>query len=346
MREGQRAQATAAPFETAFPGGVLLDPGDREGAGAVLAQAGIDAPVNEVERAGEGNMNLVLRVRTPDGSLIIKQARPWVEKYPQIAAPPERCAVEAAFYGAVAGDEVVAERMPRLVGRALESGALVLEDLGRVEELSGRYAGAALSQSEVETILEYLGRLHRLSPDDDTLHNRSMRALNHQHIFEIPLDAEAGPDLDAITPGLSQEASALRNDAAFVRECVALGERYLADGPHLLHGDIHPGSVLQTEHGLRIIDPEFAFLGPVEFDLGVLLAHLILMGYTRDEAVGLIGMYGGEGGAVFDAGLTQRFAGVEIMRRLLGVAQLALPATLATKAHWLRLSRDMVLAAA
>ena len=44
------------------------------------------------ELAGEGNMNCVIRVRLPDRSLILKQARPWVEKYPSIAAPVERAA--------------------------------------------------------------------------------------------------------------------------------------------------------------------------------------------------------------------------------------------------------------
>ena len=47
-------------------------------------------------------MNCTLRVTTTRRSFILKQARPWVEKYPQIAAPVERARVEAAFYAAVA----------------------------------------------------------------------------------------------------------------------------------------------------------------------------------------------------------------------------------------------------
>jgi 5-methylthioribose kinase len=49
-----------------------------------------DERVLECGRAGDGNMNLTLRVRTAGGSLILKQARPWVEKYDHIAAPWER----------------------------------------------------------------------------------------------------------------------------------------------------------------------------------------------------------------------------------------------------------------
>ena len=39
-----------------------------------------------------------LRVQTAERSFILKQSRPWVEKYPAIPAPEERVLVEAAFY--------------------------------------------------------------------------------------------------------------------------------------------------------------------------------------------------------------------------------------------------------
>ena len=65
------------------------------------------------ERAGEGNMNCVIRVKLPARSLILKQARPWVEKYPSIAAPIERASAEARFYRFAAQDADVAAMMPR-----------------------------------------------------------------------------------------------------------------------------------------------------------------------------------------------------------------------------------------
>ena len=67
-----------------------------------------DLPI-EVSCAGAGNMNLVLRVTTAQKrSFVLKQGRPWVEKYPQIAAPFERTLVEAAFYAAVQSEPSVA----------------------------------------------------------------------------------------------------------------------------------------------------------------------------------------------------------------------------------------------
>ena len=68
---------------------------------AMLGRISLLAPdetIERSERAGDGNMNLVLRVVTNRRSLIVKQSRPWVEKYPQIAAPAERIAAEIRFY--------------------------------------------------------------------------------------------------------------------------------------------------------------------------------------------------------------------------------------------------------
>ena len=62
--------------------------------------------VLSLEKPGEGNMNFVLRVKTNQGSFIIKQARPWVEKFPQISAPVERAGVEAQFFQTLAANPV------------------------------------------------------------------------------------------------------------------------------------------------------------------------------------------------------------------------------------------------
>ncbi len=51
---------------------------------------------------------------------------------------------------------------------------------------------------------------------------------------------------------------------------------FLTRGEALLHGDLHTGSVMVTETDTRVIDPEFAFFGPIGFDVGAVLANLML----------------------------------------------------------------------
>src|SRR3954453_6843011 len=54
--------------------------------------------VIRAEPAGSGNMNTTVRVFTDARSFILKQSRPWVAKYPDIAAPWDRALVEGYFY--------------------------------------------------------------------------------------------------------------------------------------------------------------------------------------------------------------------------------------------------------
>ena len=48
---------------------------------------------------------------------------------------------------------------------------------------------------------------------------------------------------------------------------------FAANAETLLHGDLHSGSIMVTDAETRVIDPEFAFYGPMAFDVGMLLAN-------------------------------------------------------------------------
>ena len=57
---------------------------------------------------------------------------------------------------------------------------------------------------------------------------------------------------------------------------------FLTKTESLLHGDLHTGSVMCTPEDTKIIDPEFAFYGPMGFDIGALLANLLISFFSQD----------------------------------------------------------------
>jgi 5-methylthioribose kinase len=336
---------TKSDFAARYPGVFYLDAGALDEIAAYLHRRGWLAggeQVLEATKAGEGNMNRTLRVTTSARTFILKQARPWVEKYPHIAAPWDRIAVEAGFYELVASVAALAAMMPRRLWFDAASRLLALEDLGAAQDLTSVYRGDELAPLELEALAAYLRVLHRSFVDATSkpdFANRAMRELNHQHIFVVPLAAENGVDLDAITPGLESVAQSLRRDERLVREVGRLGSLYLRDGDALVHGDFFPGSWLRTARGVRVIDPEFCFFGPPEFDLGVMIAHLHVAG--RGACISrLLAAYGA---GVVEPRLTRQFAGIEIMRRLLGMAQLPIALGLGEKAALLAVARGLVL---
>jgi 5-methylthioribose kinase len=329
------------------PGIVLLRASEPDEAIAYLVGRGLIAPEDRpvaVSAAGAGNMNCTLRVVTARRRFIVKQARPWVEKYDHIPAPWNRSHVEAAFYESVAALPGVGDRMPRLLDVDGDAHVVVLEDLGDGGDLTSIYAGARLSTDDRDALIDYLVCLHRIAvPAQRTavLANHDMRALNHEHIFHFPLLEHNGLALDEITPGLQPLADALKRDTAFVARVTALGSRYLDDGETLVHGDYFPGSWVRSGDGVAVIDPEFCFLGCGEYDVGVMIAHLMMAGETTADADVLEGAAGDGHG---DAALTRQFAGVEIMRRLIGVAQLPLVVPLEKKRELLGRATQLVLA--
>jgi 5-methylthioribose kinase len=325
----------------------LLDLNDPGGLKTYLNARGwlrAGEAVARVERAGEGNMNLVVRVHTTQRTLILKQSRPWVEKYPQIEAPADRLLVEAAFYRAVQEVPDVAAGMPALLAVDEARRTALLEDLGHVADYTSLYRTRLDDPSPFHVLSRWLGALHNASFPAalrPALANRDMRALNHAHLFVIPLADGNGLPLDDFTPGLQAEADRLKANAPYVAAIHALGDQYLADGPTLLHGDYYPGSWVHTPQGPRVIDPEFCFFGPAEYDVGIMLAHLLLAGYDASFIPDALAPYGRPAG--FDATLAHRFAGMEIMRRIIGVAQLPLQRPLETKRALLRRSEQLVL---
>jgi len=294
--------------------------------------------VTRAALAGEGNMNRTVRVWTTRRSLVLKQSRSYCVKFPDIPAPIERLATEVRFYRVASANPILAARIPRVLAFDENEFVAMLEDLGEASDMLSCYTGEPIGRRDLEELCEFARELHGLGLADHdraALANHAMRELNHEHVFELPFDTDNGLDLDALTPGLGELAAKLKDDDAYVAEIVALGMLYInADGPSLLHGDYYPGSFLRTGGGLRIIDPEFGFIGPAEFDLGVLAAHLVLAGAEHD----VIDRIGAAYARAFDRRLLAGFAGTELARRLLGVAQLPLDADLESKRGWLELS--------
>ena len=297
--------------------------------------------------AGAGNMNLTLRALVGERTFIVKQGRGWVEKYPAIAAPEGRTLTEGAFYRAVARDPELARRMPTLLGLDTEARMLALEDLGKVSDLTSLYAGDQPRPTELAQLADFLSRLHALPvarADSEVFGNQAMRRLNHEHVFVLPFVRNNGIDLEAFTPGLAAIAQGVVDDRQLVARVTELGSLYLEAGPCLLHGDYYPGSWLRTAQGMRVIDPEFCFLGSPELDLGVAAAHLVLAKCADEQVRQFIDAYRGPRTIARD--LVVGFAGAEILRRLLGVAQLPLRATLDEKAALVARARAMVVGAA
>jgi len=292
--------------------------------------------VLSLKKPGDGNMNVVLRVRTNERSFILKQSRPFVQKYRQIEAPIGRIAVEHQFYKTIQSSELN-KNLPATLGFDAKHHILILEDLGHCEDMTSMYATKNIENNTLRKLTSILSLIHNNDPPDSFPYNMEMRRLNHQHIFVLPFLEDNGFQLDDIQEGLQSISIPYKKDDSLTAVVDEIGNKYLSRGNTLLHGDYYPGSWMTEAENIYVIDPEFGFVGFAEFDLGVMTAHIIMATSDASYLESIYDFYDGKA----DKKLMAQIAGIEIMRRLIGLAQLPLKRSIEEKQYLLELARKM-----
>jgi 5-methylthioribose kinase len=299
-----------------------------------------DEKVIAIEKPGEGNMNLVLRIVTDKQRFILKQSRDFVQKYPEIEAPIERVFVEANFYNAISENEILKSKMPKILGFFPEHFLIVLEDLGANSDFTNLYkSDSQISENEVIELTKFLSELHKFEVRNYPS-NEALKQLNHFHIFDFPFDKNNNFNLDEIQSGLSKICTLIQNNQDLKAKIKALGMVYLQTGNTLIHGDFYPGSWLKVGKKISIIDPEFSYLGMPEFDLAVFIAHFAIA--QKSNLINII-TANYKKTDTFDTQLMCGFVGIEILRRLLGVAQLPITLSLTEKEKLIEDAQSLIL---
>jgi 5-methylthioribose kinase len=288
-----------------------------------------------IENPGEGNINWVRRARPDSGpSWIVKQARPALERFPEYRVSTDRIRIEARYYETVAPFD--SEHLcPRVHHFDDPQRVLVLEDLGQAERLDQALARGAALDHAFRSLGRFLGAVHQASHRDDALIERfandEMRRLHGEHIFQIPY--RWNPDRQnefGLASRVAERAVEIQRDRDLVALIDACYARYLEPSGALVHADVQPTNILLDEDRPRLIDPEIAHVGDPAFDVGILLAHLLLHGVARDQRVAAVqsaretwtayaGAHGSDEAPEFSDAI--RYAGIELLRRSIGAAR-------------------------
>jgi 5-methylthioribose kinase len=294
--------------------------------------------VLSAEKPGEGNMNVVLRIRTNKRSFIVKQSRPFVQKYPKIDAPIERIDTEYQFYKAIQ-NEALSAHIPKILAYYAEAYILILEDLGQCKDMSYLYEERNITRSQLHLLIDIVSQFHKAPINLDYPKNMELRLLNHQHIFVLPFIEESNFALNAIQEGLHELALVYSADDILKKEISKVGQQYLSQGNILIHGDYYPGSWLTKKNHIYVIDPEFSFMGFAEFDIGVLAAHSMMITMNKDCLVTIKNRYP----VKLNERLLAQVAGIEIMRRVRGLAQVPLQRDIQDKKLLLEMARTLIM---
>jgi 5-methylthioribose kinase len=282
-----------------------------------------------VEPAGDGNINWVRRARTPDGrSWIVKQARPTLERFPQYQASTERIVFEARYFATVRPFDTDAV-CPAVLHFDEPARVLVLEDLGAAERLDSILARGDDARAAVACVASFLGTVHAATHDMDlssSFENDGMRRLHGDHIFLLPFQPNDFP----LAPRVRERAEQIQRDERLRRIGAAAYDRYCESRTSLVHADVQAGNVLLATTGPKLLDAEIAHVGDPAFDVGTLLAHVLLpatatghLSQARGTLVEAWSAYEKAHGSpncppFADAA---SYAGIEMLRRTIGAAR-------------------------
>jgi 5-methylthioribose kinase len=297
-----------------------------------LAAAGLIDPREPlaVEPLGDGNINWVRRFRTRAGSRVVKQARQTLERFPEYRASTERIVFEARYYETVApfdGEGIC----PQILHFDPAERVLVLGDLGSVERLDAARARRAAGRAAAAALGRFLGRVHAgtRSPELATrFANDGMRRLHGEHVFRLPFRQNQFP----LSPALRARARELEADRRLVARIDAAYARYLEPRGALVHGDVQAANVLLAPDGPKLLDAEIAHVGDPAFDVGQLVAHLLLPAVASGETARARASAEAAWGAYREGfGSTDHpafadaavYAGIELLRRTVGAARVA-----------------------
>jgi 5-methylthioribose kinase len=237
-----------------------------------------------VREVGDGNLNLVFLVTGSAGGLCVKQSLPHIRAIESWRLTVERTFFEQAYFRAV--EPHAGRFIPRIHYYEPQLYCIVMEELTPHVVLRGglidgwRYPNAARDIAEFVACATFatsdFGQPLEAKMDGIARFagNHALVRITSDLVFTDPyrlnpLNRWTSPQLDGI-------AAEFRADAPLRIAAARRGRQFLTCTQALIHGDLHTGSVMVTPADTRVIDPEFAFYGPIGMDLGAFTGNLLM----------------------------------------------------------------------
>lgn len=235
---------------------------------------------------GDGNLNLVFRVVDEKNgkSVIIKQALPFLrcvgETWPLSIYRNE---LESKVL--IKQYELTGGMVPKIYYSDPVMHAMIMEDLSNYSIMRSALMAFKQFPFFADKITDFLVKT-LLYTSDFIMEPKEKKELVKEHInpelceiteklvFTDPFYNAKSNNIDSYMVPFMEEH--IWNDTELLRNVIKLKFYFMNHAEALLHGDLHTGSIFINNVNIKVIDPEFSFYGPIAYDIGVLLANLIM----------------------------------------------------------------------
>lgn len=245
-------------------------------------------PEDELDsvEVGDGNLNLVFKVwvkSDPRRTVVLKQALPYVrlvgDSWP---LPTDRARIEAQaleIHG-----RLVPQHTPRVYFYDADMYLVCMQNLndhiimrkGLIQGIKyphfaehiGLFMARTLGMTS-DLVLDYRTKKLEVA----RFINPELCKITEDLIFTEPYRKT---ERNRFHAELEPQVVALQADIGLHMEVAQLKEKFMTHAQALVHGDLHTGSIMVNQTDTYVIDPEFAYYGPMGFDVGAVIGNLLL----------------------------------------------------------------------
>lgn len=244
-----------------------------------------------IREVGDGNLNLVFLASDAAGrGMCLKQALPYVrmtgEGWPMT---PDRARHEVDSLRA--HHALTPALLPEVYLYDPQRYIIAMEDLSDHQVWRGALIAGERHEGAATAMGTYVGAVafgtSLFAMDREALARAIASSVNPQLctitedlVFSEPV---SGSDRNAWLPGNQPDVVGFQADDAMKQAMGWAKWLFMTKTEALIHGDLHTGSVMvRTPHGsttcdsVKAFDSEFAFYGPLAFDLGALFANYVI----------------------------------------------------------------------
>ena len=236
------------------------------------------------EEIGDGNINYVFRVydKLNNKSVVVKQSDTLLRSS---GRPLDiyRSKIEAEVLKIE--NDLSPGSVPEIYHYDEEKALIVMEDISDYKNLRKEFLEGNIYNHLADSFSEFLA--DTLIPTTDLVISRAKKKERAKK-FTNPELCDITEDLvltepyfnyknrNIITDGLEKFVEDnLYNDKKLHFEVLKLKDKFQNYSQALLHGDLHLGSIFANEKGIKVIDPEFSFYGPIGYDIGNVWGNIV-----------------------------------------------------------------------
>lgn len=244
----------------------------------------------EIKEVGDGNLNLVFFVESKKNSICIKQPLPYLRVLKDWPLTLKRSYYESEYMSIHSNH--VSDLMPKIYDFDPELCTITMEKLSPHIIMRHGLINATKYEKFAEDISTFMAKTLFFT-SDLYLKADQKKELNSRFIMNTEL-CKITEDLIFTdpymynknnrwtSPHLDKQKKEIENNDDLKIAVSRLKIKFMSETQSLLHGDLHTGSIMVTENDTKVIDPEFAFYGPMGFDVGALLANLLMNFFSQN----------------------------------------------------------------